>query len=47
MTQKHEIPRPKDPKHAPPKGKAPKPYVPPRPPIRSQPASPAPTRRGR
>ena len=47
MTQKHEIPKPKDHKHAPPQQKAPKQSVPPRPPVRSHPASPSTARRGR
>jgi hypothetical protein len=47
MTQKHEIPRPKEHKHAMPQQKDRRPFVPPRPPIRSHPASPALTRRGR
>ena len=47
MTQKHEIPKPKEHRHALPQQKAPRPVTPPRPPVRSHPASPAPARRGR
>ena len=47
MTQKHEIPKPKEPRHALPDKKAPRPSAPPRPPIRSHPASPTQSRRGR
>jgi hypothetical protein len=47
MTQKHEIPKPKEHKHATPHQNAPKPIVPPRPPVRAHPAPPGSAQRGR
>lgn len=40
MTQKHEIPKPKEPQHALPQKKVLRPAAPPPPPIRTHPASP-------